>query len=92
MINRWLVSKGRIEEARKILVKYHANGDASSALVNCELQEIEDYLRHEAAVSSETTYKDLVRTPSNRHRAIIAVILGFFSQWSGIAVVCNHII
>jgi MFS family permease len=33
---RWLISKGREEEAHAILAKYHANGDAQDPLVNGE--------------------------------------------------------
>lgn len=51
------------------------------------MREIEDYIHTEAAVSSETTFKDMVRTKPNRQRTLIAVLLGFYSQWSGIAVV-----
>lgn len=49
---RWLVSKGRIQEARSIFVKYHANGDESSPLVDFEMEEIHQNLRYEAGVSS----------------------------------------
>ncbi|KAL4861505.1 hypothetical protein BDV12DRAFT_64731 [Aspergillus spectabilis] len=36
---RWLVSKGRIEEARAILIKYHGNG-VENEIVRYEMQEI----------------------------------------------------
>ncbi|KAH8902027.1 MFS general substrate transporter [Coniochaeta sp. PMI_546] len=38
---RWLVSRGRSEEARKILAKCHAGGDMDSPLVDFEINEIE---------------------------------------------------
>jgi hypothetical protein len=49
---RWLVSKGRSEEARAVLVKYHAGGDENSPLVNHELQEITDHLLVESEVAA----------------------------------------
>lgn len=49
---RWLVSKGRVQEARTIFVKYHANGDESSSLVDFELEEIHQNLRYEAGAST----------------------------------------
>ncbi|PVH74232.1 lactose permease [Cadophora sp. DSE1049] len=88
---RWLVSKGRTEEARNILVKYHAGGDESSPLVAFEMKEIEDYIRLESRLSTQTSYFDLVRTAANRRRALIAVILGFFTQWTGIGVVSYYL-
>ncbi|KAL2825776.1 sugar transporter [Aspergillus cavernicola] len=88
---RWLASKGRHEEARKILVKYHAGGDESSPLVDFEMKEIEDYFAHEETMSRGSSVKDLVRTPGNRRRVLIAVILGFFAQWNGIGVVTYYL-
>lgn len=38
---RWLVAKGRSEEARAILTKYHTAGDADSPLVHFQMREIE---------------------------------------------------
>ena len=49
---RWLVAKGRIEEARGVLVKYHAGGDDNSPLVNHELQEITNHLLVESEVAT----------------------------------------
>jgi hypothetical protein len=37
---RWLVKQGRVEEAQRILAKYHANGDEQDPLVLLELREI----------------------------------------------------
>ena len=41
---RWLVGKGRVEEARAFLVKYHANGDEDSPLVEHEMQDIQQHM------------------------------------------------
>ena len=37
---RWLVSRGRDEEALEILAKYHANGDREDPLVRFEYAEM----------------------------------------------------
>ena len=37
---RWLASNGKLEKARQILVKHHANGDADDPLVEWQYQEI----------------------------------------------------
>ncbi|CAI4212712.1 unnamed protein product [Parascedosporium putredinis] len=44
---RWLISKAREEEAREILIKYHANGDADDEFVRWEYTEIVNTLRME---------------------------------------------
>ncbi|KAI0886966.1 general substrate transporter [Annulohypoxylon maeteangense] len=88
---RYLVSKGRREEARKFIIKYHAGGDENAAIVKFEMDEIEQALEEEAMVLSTTSWFDLIRTPANRKRTFIAVILGWFSQWNGIGVVSYYL-
>ncbi|KAH6987114.1 general substrate transporter [Ilyonectria destructans] len=88
---RWLVAHGRRTEARKILVKYHAGGDENSALVNFEMAEIEGALTHEADAMSQNSWLELVRTPANRKRTLIAVIVGWFAQWNGISIVSYYL-
>jgi MFS family permease len=45
---RWLASKGRIEQARAILVKHHANGKEDDELVEYEYREIVSTLEQES--------------------------------------------
>lgn len=49
---RWLVSKGRLEEARELLVKHHAGGDDNCSLVDYEMNEIQNHLRYEAGAGN----------------------------------------
>lgn len=86
---RWLVSKGRVDKARSILVKHHAGGDVDSPLVETELLEISSALDMEKA-AHDTTWKALIATPGNRKRTFIAATLGVFSQWCGTAVVSYY--
>jgi len=81
---RWLIAKGRIDEARKILAKYHANGsDIRDPLVAFEITQIQHALRMEHEISKTTTYLTLFSTPGNRRRMRIIIALALFSQWSG---------
>ncbi|EWG49264.1 hypothetical protein FVEG_08841 [Fusarium verticillioides 7600] len=89
---RWLVAHGRREEARKILATYHAGGDANAPLVNFEMAEIEGALTHEADAMSQNSWLELVRTPANRRRTLIAVIVGWFAQWNGINLVSYYLV
>lgn len=88
---RWLIAKSRHEEARKILVKYHAGGDDASPLVAYEMKEIEENIRLEALINSQTSYIDLIRTAPNRRRTLIAVIVGTAAQWNGVGVVSYYL-
>ncbi|KAJ4171860.1 hypothetical protein NW754_007455 [Fusarium falciforme] len=89
---RWLVAHGRREEARKILAEYHAGGDFDAPLVHFEMAEIEGALTHEADAMSQNSWLELVRTPANRRRTLIAVIVGWFAQWNGINLVSYYLV
>lgn len=87
---RWLISKDRMDEAEALLVKHHAGGDHNSELVKVELVEIVTALETEKA-ARQSRWIDLVSTPGNRKRTYIAVSLGIFAQWNGIAVVSYYL-
>ncbi|KAG8688318.1 hypothetical protein FRC11_005641 [Ceratobasidium sp. 423] len=82
---RWLMAKGREEEAVRVLAKYHAldRGNIHDELVQFEREEIKEALRLEAEAAQNTSYLSLLRTPGNRRRLRIVVAIAFFSQWSG---------
>lgn len=80
---RWLISVGRHEEARRVLVKYHAGGDVDSALVAYEFEEISRTLQIEKEVTDKVSYLDLFKTKGRRHRSLISITLGIFAQWNG---------
>jgi hypothetical protein len=88
---RWLASKGRLKEARAFLVKYHANGDEASPLVDYELEEIRTTLALEAQFNKSTSYLDMIRTKGNRHRTFISITLGVFAQWNGVGVASYYL-
>ena len=79
---RWLVSKDRDDEAFAILAKYHAEGDASSLLVQAEMAQIRSTIKIEMEHSKQT-WLDLFRTAGMRRRTLIAGFLGLFTQMSG---------
>lgn len=87
---RWLVMKGKYDKARDILVEHHAGGDVNSKLVEVEMNEISAALEIEK-LASQSKWSDLIATPGNRKRTYIAVTLGVFAQWNGIAVVSYYL-
>ncbi|KAJ2902731.1 hypothetical protein MKZ38_000157 [Zalerion maritima] len=88
---RWLVSQGRQEEARQVLIDNHAGGQADSPLVQFEMEEIERALVLEAESMSTVSWVELVRTPANRKRTLIAGLVGWFAQWNGVGVVSYYL-
>ncbi|KAL4783607.1 general substrate transporter [Aspergillus varians] len=83
---RWLISKGRPAQAKKILAYVHAQGDENDELVNVEFDEIQQTLALETQLEGNG-WSELWSTPGNRHRSIILISIGFFSQWSGNGIV-----
>jgi len=88
---RWLVSKGRNEQALKTLAYYHADGNEDDGLVKYEFEEIKAAIELDREVASTIGWKDLFATPGNRRRMRIIIALAFFSQWSGNGLVSYYL-
>jgi MFS family permease len=56
------------------------------------MQEIELALTQEADAISAVSWAELFRTPANRKRTLIAVIVGWFAQWNGVGVVSYYLV
>jgi len=79
---RYLIAKGKHERALKILANAHARGNQDDELVQIEYREIQQTIKLEQEFEGNG-WPELWRTKGNRHRLVILVSLGFFSQWSG---------
>lgn len=87
---RWLISKGKDEQARKMLVKYHGNNDNDDAFVRWEYAEILNTLRLERE-SSGNGWAELWRTKGNRKRSGLIIATAIFSQCSGNGLVSYYV-
>ncbi|KAH8690337.1 general substrate transporter [Talaromyces proteolyticus] len=87
---RYLVQKDRYDDARRVLVKYHAGGDENSSLVDYEMREI---ILHVAAAraSSSTRYREFIKTSGNRHRLFIVILVPCMMQLSGNGLVAYYL-
>ena len=91
---RWLVSKGRNEEALAILIKYHGEGDPNDPVALFEFKEIEEALGLEKEMEPKSiiaSWAEFVKTPGNRHRSMIIVWAAICSQMSGNAFVSYYL-
>ncbi|KAI5476526.1 general substrate transporter [Pseudohyphozyma bogoriensis] len=86
---RWLMSKGRHEEARDFLLKYHANGATSDELVDFQMQEIQDQLDYEATHKG-ATWGVVFGTKGNRHRIACVVLIACCQNLSGTAIISYY--
>ncbi|KAI4600115.1 hypothetical protein KJ359_001217 [Pestalotiopsis sp. 9143b] len=86
---RWLVANDRAQEACALLSKIH-DPAPDSQLVARELSEMVESIQMEKA-SALTTWRSLFATPGNRKRVLVAVCVGLFAQWNGVAVVSYYL-
>ena len=87
---RFYISKGHPEKALSVLAHVHAEGDANDELVQLEFEEIKETLAIEKE-AEQTGWLELFKTKGNRHRLLILVSAGLFSQWSGNGLVSYYI-
>lgn len=88
---RWLISVGRSDEARKILIVHHAGGKEDDIIVSGQMLEMETAISAEQEASKSSSYINMCQTKGNRHRLFISVTLGFISQWSGNGVISYYL-
>ncbi|KAL8284065.1 hypothetical protein RQP46_005178 [Phenoliferia psychrophenolica] len=86
---RWLLSKGRHEEARAFLLRYHANGATADPLVDFELQEIQSQIDFEQTHNADS-WSALFGTPGNRHRLACACLIAVCQKLSGTAIIAYY--
>jgi sugar porter (SP) family MFS transporter len=87
---RWLVRNKREEEAKKMLVKFHANGYEDDVLVKAEF----DKMCAEAAIekhNGKAGWRALYATPGNRKRLILCVVIGVATQWVGNGIITFYL-
>lgn len=82
---RWLVATGRDEEARRILIQYHANGVDNHPMVQLEMDEIHRSLESQGLNSLKTYFdlRKLFTTKARLYRVMLAVVFAWFGQFSG---------
>ncbi|GAA5854758.1 hypothetical protein JCM5353_007620, partial [Sporobolomyces roseus] len=80
---RWLIDRGRKEEAHAMLAKYHANGSMDDPFVLKEMEEIEDAIEREKI--NRQGFRSFLSTPGNRHRLLIICVVACGSQTNGVS-------
>ncbi|GAO19678.1 hypothetical protein UVI_02022620 [Ustilaginoidea virens] len=86
---RWLVAKRKLDQARRILVKYHGEGDALSPVVAFEYAEIQQVIAKEA--EQNMTWGGFFSSVPNLKRIGLCFATALFSQSSGNLLVSNYL-
>ncbi|KAF6824512.1 hexose transporter [Colletotrichum musicola] len=79
---RWLVSHNRHNEAKDILIKYHANSQPDDELVIVQYAEICQAIELDHQ-SQSASWMSWLRGPGNRRRLLLVVFCTIFGSWSG---------
>lgn len=80
---RWLVSRGRNEEALQILIKYHGNGNPDSTLVRLEYAELLQTIEMDGTDRRWWDFREMVSNKANLFRSFVLADFGVLVQWSG---------
>lgn len=86
---RWLYSQGKVDEARRILSCYHANGNSTDELVDFEINEISSAVAIEVE-SKSMTWAQLLRSPANRKCFGICIAVALLTLWNGQGVISYY--
>ncbi|KAK5728536.1 hypothetical protein LTR15_001672 [Elasticomyces elasticus] len=87
---RWLVHHDQSEKALNILAKYHANGDVDDELVKYEYREICHVIQLEEE-GKKTGYLDFLKTPGNRRRLLVLVVMATGTNWIGNSIISYYL-
>ena len=87
---RFYVKNGQVDRAHAMLAKYHANGDMNDPLVKFELAEIVQVIGEENS-KPRSSYLDFARTPGNRRRIRVVMLLGIGSNIVGNGIVSYYL-
>ncbi|OLN97189.1 Lactose permease 5 [Colletotrichum chlorophyti] len=83
---RWLMAKGKMQEAKHILARYHANGDDADDLVQSEYEQICMTLNNEKD-QEKSSWFAFLQAPGNRRRLYIVIVSSLLQQWSGSGII-----
>ncbi|TVY45738.1 Lactose permease [Lachnellula subtilissima] len=86
---RWLYSKGRGDEAKEILSRYHANGSLSDEFVDFEMTEISSSVDMEK-LSASQSWAQLLKSNANRKRFGICIAVALLTLWNGQGVISYY--
>jgi len=87
---RWLMSKGKEEEALRVLAKYHGGGNERDPMVLYEFEEIRNAVIQEKE-NRRHGWRDLFGSPGMRRRMFTIMGLAVAGQWSGNSMVSYYL-
>ncbi|KAH0847812.1 hypothetical protein AYO21_04018 [Fonsecaea monophora] len=85
---RWLVMRGRDEQARQVLTKIHSHSGVGHDRANLELYQIQKQVAIDRSLPS--SWYQMFKRPSYRKRALLGLATTGMVQFSGVLVINNY--
>lgn len=87
---RWLISKGKVDKAREVLLEIHGgNDEAYVPLIEMEIEEIINELEDEER--NQSSWISMFRGRENLWKLFISISLGVWSQWCGCGIISYYL-
>ncbi|KAL5388186.1 hypothetical protein DPSP01_003175 [Paraphaeosphaeria sporulosa] len=80
---RWLIANQKGEQAYKVLLKYHGEGEEGEEYVRREYEQIQASIALEKELARRFMWADVVRSRAMFHRFAVSGLTGIFGQVSG---------
>lgn len=80
---RWLFVNNKMEQSKKMLTKYHGEGNPDSEWVKLQLNEYEELLEMDGTDKRWWDYRGLFKNKSTCYRLFCNVSVTIFAQWAG---------
>ena len=87
---RWLMLKGRNEEAHEVLKKLHrTKDDPDDTMARKEFVQMSKQVELDRQIKATTSQFEIFKTVPNRRRAIIGFVLMWQNQFTGVLIVSS---
>ncbi|KAK4982676.1 hypothetical protein LTR50_007637 [Elasticomyces elasticus] len=88
---RWLLQKGRHEEAESVLKRLHTRkGDESHETAIKEFYQMKKQLEHDRRIKAKISRFEIFKTAANRKRALIGALMMWFNMFTGVLIIANY--
>ncbi|GAA5942577.1 uncharacterized protein JCM15063_000041 [Sporobolomyces koalae] len=87
---RYLISRGRNQEALELVARLHANGKLDDELVVNSIHEMTTAIALEQQ-SKGTTWRSMLATKGNRRRLLVITVIASATQWLGQGILSYYI-
>lgn len=88
---RWLMQQGRHDEAHAILRRLHARkGEDIHEQADKEFYQLKRQVEYDNQVQANVSAFEVFKSPGNRKRCLIAIIMMFFNMFTGVLLIANY--